>query len=175
MRKLKLTLILIVLGFATQAQQPNPVLLNQGQIVPDFTVLTPDGGKMRLLETVAQSEYTLIDFWGSWCVPCRAAFPKLKQLYAKWYNKGFNIIGIADDTDKAWKKALAEDKTPWMQGRDTDGSIHKLFNVQTVPAYVLVDSKGKLVAASGVMELGIPLRDAAALDAGLEKLLSEIK
>ncbi|MBB5436350.1 thiol-disulfide isomerase/thioredoxin [Pedobacter sp. AK017] len=176
----RLWMLLLLACSITVMAQEKAVVLKPGEIIPDFTMVTPEGGKIRMLETVAKAEYTLIDFWGSWCVPCRAAFPKLKQLYAKWHTKGFNIMGVADDKDEAWKKALAEDKTPWLHGRDTDRAIHKLFSVQGVPAYLLVDSKGKLVAASlftggRMLEFGIPIRDAAGLDAGLEKLLNEAK
>ncbi|MNY40348.1 Thiol-disulfide oxidoreductase ResA [compost metagenome] len=99
------------------------------------------------MDIVSASKVTLIDFWASWCKPCRAEIPFLKSAYTKYRSKGFNIISIAVRDRKAdWKKALNEEGTAWVNGIEQDGEVWKMFDFQSIPAYALVDGQGKIIA-----------------------------
>ncbi len=83
--------------------------LQPGQLAPDFTLLKPDSSTFKL--SSLRGKYVLLDFWASWCVPCRKAIPHWKELYAKYQPKGFEILGITNDSRwKDWFKALEEEK-----------------------------------------------------------------
>lgn len=169
---------MLLLCFATQAQQ-QPVVLKQGDTIPDFTVMTPKGDKISILKVAAKSTYTLIDFWASWCAPCRKEFPELKKVYDLQDKKSFNVLGIAVmDTEEKWKKALADDHAPWKHGIDNENAIKQSLKVAGVPSYLLIDSKGKLIAASlftssTVIQFGPAIRGAGELQATLEELLKK--
>lgn len=104
-----------------------------------------------------KGKYVLIDFWGSWCGPCRNSHPLLKGLYAKYKDKGFEIIGIAHETmgtlaedEKAWKTAIQEDGIPWLQvlnNQDIEKfDAVKAYGVSAFPTKILLDKEGKVVA-----------------------------
>lgn len=115
--------------------------------ITDFTITTVDGNKKSIYELASKSKYTLIDFWASWCAPCRAAMPKLKKVYDVFHSKGFNIIGVSSDKSaSAWKKALEEDDTPWTHGIDNiDHATKNIFDLAGIPGYILIDKHGKIV------------------------------
>lgn len=122
-----------------------------GKEIPDFKLITPEGKAASIKELIGKHKLTLIDFWASWCSPCRAAIPHLKEVYAQFKDRGFNIIGIvtkANEKDVAWKKALTVDQTPWTQGMDMTNISNIYFPKAGIPSYVLVDGAGKLVATS---------------------------
>jgi thiol-disulfide isomerase/thioredoxin len=113
----------------------------------DFNITGIDGRKVSILDVASKSKYTLIDFWASWCIPCRAAIPKLKKVYETFSTKGFNIIGISRDKNEAdWRRALLQENMPWIQGLD---NVHNagttIFNLAAIPAYILVDQNGKII------------------------------
>lgn len=122
-------------------------------------------------KAVAMKDYAgkvvLIDFWATWCGPCRAALPELKETYAKYHPKGFEIIGISFDKDKdALTKFIADEKMTWPQYFDGLGWENKLggkYGIQGIPTMWVVDKKGVLRDLNG--ERG--------LAAKLEKLLAE--
>jgi thiol-disulfide isomerase/thioredoxin len=116
--------------------------------LPGFKVSTPEGQSISVLEYVKKGKITLIDFWASWCHPCREETPNMKKVYDAFHDKGFNIIGISTDSKEAdWKKALGEDKTTWFHGRDNLEHASKgLFSISAIPAFALVDREGKLIA-----------------------------
>ncbi len=108
------------------------------------------------LETL-KGKYVLLDFWGSWCGPCRQSFPHLKELYTKYKDKGFEILGIAleqrqtlEDNMKIWKKTVAEDKLPWLQVLDNQDrekfDAVKSYGVTAFPTQILLDKEGKIMA-----------------------------
>lgn len=121
---------------------------------PNFTKPTP-GGDMLSLNSL-KGKYVLIDFWGSWCGPCRAGNPHLKDLYAKYKSKGFEIVGIAneksDELDAAktsWLKAVKDDGLPWLHvlnnyNKDKDNLVAK-FAVTGFPTKILVDRSGTII------------------------------
>lgn len=93
---------------------------------------------------------TLIDFWASWCPPCRTANPKLVTLYNEFHNKGFNIISVSlDDDATKWKNAIAKDQLTWTQVSNLKemevNPIVKQYGVTLIPTTFLLDASGKIV------------------------------
>ena len=83
----------------------------------------------------------LIDFWASWCRPCRAEIPNLKKAYELYHDKGFDILSVSiDDEDAAWRKALDKEQMPWTNCRDTEKDIRETYGVQSIPMLVAVDN-----------------------------------
>lgn len=137
--------------------------IKEGAIIPDFEFKTTKGQSTTILKAIKGSKYTLIDFWASWCRPCRAEMPNLRNAYELFNKKGFNIIGIAvKDELPRWHKALKEENPDWMQGRDDDMEVWNLFGFSSIPAYAIVDENGKLIAyqcaLSQVSPFGGPIR-----------------
>jgi thiol-disulfide isomerase/thioredoxin len=118
-----------------------------GQDYPKFEILDDKGQKTKVEKAVKGKKYLLIDFWASWCVPCRKEIPNLKDLYAKYQDKGLQIVSVSiDRSDAAWKKALNDEKLPWPNGIDKSG-IADSYRMQAIPAMFLVDlSTGKIIA-----------------------------
>jgi thiol-disulfide isomerase/thioredoxin len=122
-----------------------------GDVMPGFMLSTPTGESVSIKALIAKNKVTLIDFWASWCSPCRAAIPHLKEVYKEFNPQGFNIIGIVtakNDKDAAWKKALTADHTPWDQGMDMTNVTDDLFPKDGIPSYILVDGSGKIIATN---------------------------
>ncbi|MGZ3755708.1 MAG: redoxin family protein [Mucilaginibacter sp.] len=124
------------------------------KLAPDFTLQQRDKTKLKLSTT--RGSVIMLDFWASWCVPCRAGIPHWKQVYAKYHSKGFNIISVTDDRfRKSWLRALDQEKMPWMQVIDelpsTGGPaiVGELYGVHFIPYFVLLNKKGEVIIASG--------------------------
>lgn len=94
-----------------------------------------------------KGKYLLVDFWASWCGPCRKAIPRLKEIYTKYNSKGFEILGISIDKDeKAWRKAMEEEGMVWKQVLSPDiKETTKTFNFNGIPTLYFVDREGKIV------------------------------
>lgn len=113
----------------------------------DTKTMKPAKKQTSLTEVLKKSKYVLIDFWASWCKPCRAEIPNLKANYEKWHKKGFDIVSISADRKEAdWLKALQEEKLPWWNDRDGNQGICSLYKVQYYPTIYLLDSEGKVIA-----------------------------
>lgn len=114
--------------------------------VEDFDILDSKGKKTPLSKAVKGKKVYLVDFWASWCMPCRKEIPNLKAIYEKYNKQGLEIISLSiDKNPKAWQKALTEEKLPWPNGIDKDG-ISDRFHVQAIPAIFIVDAKtGKIL------------------------------
>lgn len=119
-----------------------------GKKAPDFSAPSPDGKTISLKESLGK--ITIIDFWSSWCGPCRKENPNVVALYNEFHPKGLNIIGVSLDKDAAkWKEAIAKDGLVWPHISNLkfwDEPIAKLYNVQSIPATFLVDAKGNIIA-----------------------------
>ena len=121
-----------------------------GREYTDIELNGVDGKPMKVSTYVAQNKYVLIDFWASWCGPCRAEMPTVVQAYTDYHDKGFEVVGVSLDNDKeAWLKAIKDLNMPWPQMSDLKGwesAGAALYNVRSIPANVLVDQQGKIVA-----------------------------
>lgn len=116
----------------------------------DFAMNTPEGKEVKLSDFISQNKYTLIDFWASWCGPCRAEMPNVVAAYNAFKAKGFGIVGVSlDNNAEAWKKAIKDLNITWAQMSDLKGwscEGAKLYGVRAIPATVLVDQEGTIVA-----------------------------
>ena len=119
-----------------------------GKPAPDFTLDTPDGKSITLSSVEARIK--IVDFWASWCGPCRLNNPKLKEIYAAYKDKGLEIIGVSLDTDKRrWTDAVAKDGLPWIQVSSLKGwkcPIASLYGVSVVPAMFVIDASNNIIA-----------------------------
>ena len=114
-----------------------------GQPARAFTVKDADGKEVTLASLLEGKKYALIDFWASWCGPCRKEIPNLKNLYKKYADKGFQIISISiDKKEEDWQKALKEEGLTWPNFCDRE--VADLYKVKAVPTMYLVDAKGIL-------------------------------
>jgi len=128
----------------------------QGQMVGkpyvDFTLPAVNGGMVRLGSLVAASKYTLLQFWASWCVPCRAEIPVLKQMYATYHPKGLEIVSFSmDNSRNNWLKASQKENMTWPNVSDllADKSpVIKSYPVNGIPANVIIDQQGKIIASN---------------------------
>lgn len=121
--------------------------LEPGKVAPAFSFPTPDG-KKNLGPKDFRGKYLLIDFWASWCGPCRKAIPHLKDVYEKYGNKGLEIFSVSvDKDDKAWKKAMAEENMPWPQvcAPNSGKEIMNEYQFRGIPHLVLLDKNGKII------------------------------
>ncbi len=118
--------------------------------LPNFTSTTPEGKSMSVLDIVSQGKCTLIDFWASWCVPCREETPEIKKVYNAFHDKGFNVLSISfDEKAASWKTTITKDAMNWYHLSDLKGrsaEVHQLFALNGIPAYILVDGKGNILA-----------------------------
>lgn len=115
---------------------------------PDFSAPDTNGKTVKLSDL--KGKYVLLDFWASWCKPCRALTPQLVATYEKYKNKGFTILSVSLDEKKdKWLQAIAEDKMTWLQVSDLKGGespIAELYGVKAIPAAMLIDPTGKVIS-----------------------------
>ena len=120
----------------------------QGKTAPDFSAQTPEGTMLSLKKAMGKA--TIIDFWASWCGPCRHENPNVVALYNELHGKGLNIIGVSLDKDAAkWKAAIAEDKLIWQHVstlKGWDDTVAKRYGVNSIPETVLLDANGVIIA-----------------------------
>lgn len=118
-----------------------------GNKIPDFA-LKDRNGKSYNIKSL-RGKYVLIDFWASWCGPCKQEIPNLKNAYEKYKDKGFEIFSVSIDAkDESWKSALDNFKMPWIHVIDEHGPnavTQTLFNVPTIPATLLIDKNGIII------------------------------
>lgn len=122
--------------------------IKPGVTIPSINAEKPDGTTLNILEFAKQNKLTLIDFWASWCTPCRKNNLFLAQMYNKFKASGFNIIGVSiDKRTEDWKQAIREDKTTWTHVVDKiDKAFQNCFDIQSVPSYMLLDEEGRIIA-----------------------------
>ncbi|MEO5891675.1 MAG: TlpA disulfide reductase family protein [Ferruginibacter sp.] len=121
-----------------------------GMVAPHFSINSPSGAALQLNDF--RGSYLLIDFWASWCGPCRENNPKLKSFYDKYKKLGLKVLSISVDTDKTkWKDAIVEDKMEWTHGSDLLGvnsGTSFNYHVVAVPEYFLIAPDGTILVKS---------------------------
>lgn len=116
----------------------------------DITGITPDGAELSLSDLVGKTDYLLLDFWASWCGPCRRFIPVLEEIYAGQPEGRFQILSCSIDKDpSAWKAALEEEQMPWPQMcEDAAHECSDLYGVQYIPHTVLINREGQIVGVN---------------------------
>ena len=129
--------------------------LVQGSPLQEAEVVNDKGESVSLIAQLNREGYTLIDFWASWCGPCRREIPNLKKIYEAYVDKGLEIISISiDKEDKAWQKALDEEQLPWAQFRslpEQTKTFTEQYNLIGIPAFFIIDSEGRIVFSGSSM------------------------
>ena len=119
-----------------------------GKMAPDFSAKTPQGAVVSLKQSLGK--VTIVDFWASWCGPCRKENPNVVALYNEFHEKGLNIIGVSLDKDlNKWNEAIAKDKITWTQVsnlKEWQDPIAKLYGVEQIPTTFILDASGVVIA-----------------------------
>jgi len=134
-----------------------------GGTAPDFTQKTPEGTDLKLSDL--RGKVVLVDFWASWCGPCRRENPNVVKMYNEYKEKGFEILGVSLDNNKdRWLQAIKQDGLTWLHVSDLkywQNEVAQMYGVRSIPHTILLDQEGKIIARN--------LRGAA-----LEEKLGEI-
>lgn len=121
-----------------------------GQIAPDFTQNDVDGNPVKFSDVYSKNEVTLLDFWASWCGPCRGENPNVVAVFNDYNKKGFTVFGVSLDRDKdKWVKAIADDQLTWTHVSDLkywDNEVSQMYAIRSIPSNLLVDKTGKIIA-----------------------------
>ncbi|WP_304035472.1 redoxin domain-containing protein [Mesonia mobilis] len=121
-----------------------------GSKAPEFSAPTPEGEQLALKD--ALGKITIVDFWASWCKPCRIENPNVVKLYNEYHDKGLNIIGVSLDKNgqkDKWLKAIEDDGLTWQHVSNLQywqGPVAQLYNVRSIPATFILDENGVIIA-----------------------------
>jgi len=163
MKKIILTLALIILPFLLNAQ-------DIGKEAPEFTGKTTDGEKISL--TDYRGKVLVVDFWASWCRPCKEGFPFLIELYGEYSDKGFSVLGVNLDEDvnnmKNFIKKLGKE-VKFANITDPESKIGNQYNVEAIPTTLVIDKKGIL----RYMHVGFSESEKSKFKTEIETLLNE--
>jgi thiol-disulfide isomerase/thioredoxin len=121
---------------------------NVGSVAPDFTAKNPEGKSISLKQSLGK--VTIVDFWASWCKPCRVENPNAVALYAKYHSKGLNILSVSLDKEaSAWKDAIAKDNLTWNHVsnlKEFEDPIALQYGINAIPTIFVLDAKGLIIA-----------------------------
>jgi thiol-disulfide isomerase/thioredoxin len=139
-----------------------------GKTVANFILPDPQGRDVDLNNL--KGKYVLVDFWASWCAPCRQSFPHMREVYQKYKGEPFEIYSISIDASKAsWLKAVKEEANPWLQSLDTKNISQSGFAVTAVPTTYLIDPQGKII----MKEIGFDSSGNGEIEKKLKELFGE--
>lgn len=135
-----------------------------GQMFTDLKGKTPDGKEIALSDYAGKGKYVLVDFWASWCPPCRKEMPHIVELYNKYKAQGFEIVGVSlDDKNADWEKGIKDLNISWAQISDLKGwksDLAAAYAVNSIPQTFLLDKDGKIIAKGlNAEELSITLEE----------------
>jgi len=137
-----IVVFLVLLSVTLNAQ------VKVGQLAPEISL--PDTKDNVINLSSLKGKVVLIDFWASWCMPCRASIPEVVKLYNKYQSKGFEVYGVSIDEKKsAWLKAIKHDQITYPQVNDKAGwyaKVTEVYGVNEIPATFLLNKKGEIVA-----------------------------
>lgn len=121
-------------------------LLQPGMQAPDFTIPDLDSVVIKFSDIYQANKITILDFWASWCAPCREVHPQMRSIYERFKPLGLEIMAVSFDSSKEkWMQAITEDKLPWIHVSDLrywSSAPRDLYQITYVPQYIIVDSKG---------------------------------
>lgn len=147
--KIGLVLLVAVLAYLFyRYRQPRFIA---GEKAPEFTTTLANGETIRFSDL--SGKYVLLQFWGSWCGPCRAENPQLVRLYQKYHNQGLEIFSVGiEQNPRAWQITMTTDGMIWpyhtMESGKFDGPLARLFNIHSIPSTFLINPEGVIMGVN---------------------------
>ena len=118
-----------------------------GSMAPEFELKDLEGNRVKL--SSFRGKYVLVDFWASWCGPCRKEIPNIKQVYNSFADKGLVVIGVSvDQNEEEWRQAVEEEQVQYLQLSDIEGTTWKLYNFNGIPFITLISPEGVILERS---------------------------